>query len=554
MNTAMNTNFLHTIPLLPRFLLHSTRLLLWTCCLPLAAAADDGQIADSKIVTAQIDQHIQSAWQQRGLQPATTCSDTEFLRRLSLDLTGRIPSPAELTEFLSQPEAQRRSAAVERLLASTESARHLAETFDTLLMGRGRPRDYQRRKQQDWLTWLERQFHQNRPWNQVVHDLLLARPNQKTDRGAVWFLYERENNHQKIAEAIAPAVFGIRIECAQCHDHMVATEIEQRHYWGLVAFFNRSTNADTPAGPQLAESAIGGFSDFAGLEGDSHPNLLTFFASDTVAETRPAAGEKQQDSDDLYTPSPAADAPRIPKFSRREAFVREIVDQHPLVARAFVNRAWAMLLGRGLVHPFDQMDSAHPPSHPELLDWLANDFRTSNHNVRRLLRALLLSQPYALSSVRPAAADNPADFTYFLEKPLTAEQLLRSWNVALHAHPETDQQPLNEVRSVFPEVLPETITTGIDKALFLSNNPVLPQLIAASTADGGLLHSLTTATSPEAAVTTAFQRIYARSPSAEEQQAITLYLQQHSNANDTSNAWQQVLWAMLTSAEFRFNH
>jgi hypothetical protein len=126
--------------------------------------------------------------------------------------------------------------------------------------------------------------------------------------------------------------------------------------------------------------------------------------------------------------------------------------------------------------------------------------------------------------------------------------------VALHGHPETDQQPLNEVRSVFPEVLPETITTGIDKALFLSNNPVLPQLIAASTADGGLLHSLTTATSPEAAVTTAFQRIYARSPSAEEQQAITLYLQQHSNANDTSNAWQQVLWAMLTSAEFRFNH
>lgn len=554
MNTVMNTSLPHTTSAVSRFFLISAALLLNSCCIPLAPAADDSQTADSLAVSAHIDQLVQSAWQQRGVQPAPACSDTEFLRRLSLDLLGRIPSPTELTEFLSQPEPQRRTAAVDRLLASTESARHLSETFDTLLMGRGRPRDYQRRKQQEWLTWLERQFHQNRPWNLTVHDLLLARPEQKADRGAVWFLYERENNHQKIAEAIAPAVFGIRIECAQCHDHMVATEIEQRHYWGLVAFFNRSTNADSPAGPQLAESAIGGFSDFAGLEGDSHPNLLTFFASDTVAETRPPAGEKQQDSDDLYTPASTAGTPRIPKFSRREAFVREIVDQHPLVARAFVNRAWAMLLGRGLVHPFDQMDSAHPPSHPELLDWLANDFRNSNYNVRRLLRALLLSQPYALASVRPTAADNPADFAYFLEKPLSAEQLLHSWNMALRGQSESDPQPLNELRTAFPEVLPETITTGIDKTLFLSNNPVLPQLIAASTTDGGLLHALTTAPSPEAAAVIAFQRVFSRSPAEEEQQAIINYLQQHSTANDTSKAWQQVLWAMLTSAEFRFNH
>src|SRR5262249_41118676 len=151
-------------------------------------------------------------------------------------------------------------------------------------------------------------------------------------------------DHQAIAEAVAPIVYGTKINCAQCHDHPLAREIKQAHYWGLVAAFNRSKNVE--GGSTVGESAIGGFVNFTNLKKESQPAVVTLLNGRTIEEARPSGEEK--DSDDNYV-DPKAKI-RVPKFSRREAFADAATRDNPLLARAFVNRMWSVFLGRGIVN------------------------------------------------------------------------------------------------------------------------------------------------------------------------------------------------------------
>jgi hypothetical protein len=347
-----------------------------------------------------VDRFLELAWKLDKVTPAKATDDNAFARRLYLDLIGRIPTTEETRRFASDGKRDKRARLIETLLASDDYARHMREVFDYVLMGRPTRRWEDRRANEKWFTFLEDAFRRNRPWNEVVREIIVARPERSEDRGAVWFLYERDNNPQAMAEALAPVAFGVQIKCAQCHDHMVAREIKQAHYWGMVAAFNRSKNVDTPNGPGLSESAIGGFVSFANLKKESQRAELTFFNGRKVNEGWPKDGEKETDSPELYlipppnppktTNAPSGNAPRrrregvtkadqpaVPKFSRRAALADAVTRDNPLLARAMVNRVWAMLLGRGLVLPVDLMDSKHPPTHPELLEWLARDFERS---------------------------------------------------------------------------------------------------------------------------------------------------------------------------------
>ena len=506
-------------------------------------------------LTKQIDALAAKKWNESGVTPAKPASDEQFVRRVYLDLVGRIPTPAERQTFLDDDRKNKREHLVDLLLGSEDYAQHFADVFDVLLMGRGTEKNYRERQNSGWRKWIERVFRENKPWDQVTRDILLARPESREDNGVTWFLYERNNDHQKIAEAIAPAFFGIRIECAQCHDHMVATEIEQKHYWGLVAFFNRGKNKQTKVGPRVAESAIGGFSEFANLEGGSSPNLLTFFEAKTVDEKRPAAKEKQEDRGELYVPAKLEGGPRVPKFSRREAFANEIANGHPLIARAFANRIWALLLGRGIVHPFDEMDSMHPPSHPELLDLLAEEFRKSNHDIRRLVKAIALSRAYQLDSKRPTGVDDPATFAWYLERPLTAEQLARSALLAVKGEFKNDDPLFGKLRKPVPDVMPETITTDITETLFLANNKAINELVVATQNEKHLVSRIQKQKSFTKQNGLAYLTLFGRAAFDDELQRIQTFLEAEGKDQQSSrHRWQQVIWAMLTSAEFRFNH
>jgi hypothetical protein len=499
---------------------------------------------------AVINRLVEHRWQAAGVAPSPPADDPAFARRVYLDLAGRVPTVAERRAFLDLPEPSRRIELVDALLARPEFGRTLREVFDVVLLGRGPPSALDRRREYHWHAYLEHCFNHNRPWDQVCREMLLARADGAAQRGANWFLFERDTRYQEIAEAISPAVFGVQIQCAQCHDHPAADEIKQRHYWGLVAFFNRGKSV-TMSGPQVAESAVGGFSKFADLSGASSDAVLTFLGDVVVDEPRPPDGQKQEDADSLYLPSPPPGTPRVPAFSRRQRFVDDVLHHHPLLARAMVNRLWALWLGRGLVHPVDQLDSQHPPSHPQLLDWLSADFRDHGYDVKRLARAILLSRPYQLAARGSGPPVDPALFAHALDKPLTAEALARSLAVALDQHPqaELDRELQREFRQTFPEVLPEVSVGTPGQALFLSNDPRVQRVFLdppAGSAWAALLES-----PPADPVGELFERFFSRPPADDERAQATSFWQAQA---DHRRALANLAWALATSAEFRWNH
>ena len=479
---------------------------------------------------------ISEGWARAGVKPAAAVPDAVWCRRVYLDLAGRIPTQAELAAFVAAPQ---RDALIDKLLAAPEYAVRMRELWDTFLMGRLlRQNPDGRRKGSGWWTFLEKAFKDNRPWNEVVYDVLCAKPDKAPDRnGASWFLFERKNDYQKIAEAVAPVVYGTKIDCAQCHDHPLAREVKQAHYWGLVAAFNRSKNVDASTG--VAESAVGGFMNFTNLKKESQPAVVTLLTGRTLPEVWPGGETKEKDGPELYEDHKAA--VRVPKYSRREAFAEAATQDNPLLARAFVNRMWAAFIGRGIVNPPDEINERNTPSHPELLEWLAQDFAAHHYDTRRVVREIVRSRVYALGASDAA----PELFAGMLERPLTAEQLARSWRVALDL-PPNDDEFRRQVISAIPDVLPREYNATFQQAQFLSNSPTINALLKA--AQGGVIARLTALPEATTRIREAFQAVYGRAPGAEESAQAAAFV--NANAAHPAEATRDLLWALLTSAEF----
>lgn len=493
-----------------------------------------------KSITEASDVLIGDGWRKNRIQPSPRLEDRIWCRRVYLDLAGRIPSLAETDAFLALPEENRREILVDRLLASKEYVIRMRELWDVFLMGRPkRSGQEDKRKQNGWWSFLETAFRKNRPWNETVRAILAARPAKPEEKGSSWFIYERKNEHQAIAEAVAPLVYGTKIDCAQCHDHPLAREIKQAHYWGLVTAFNRGKNVDGTA--DVGESAVGGFPNFTNLKKESQPAVVTLLTGRTLPETWLAGDKKEEDSDDKYI-DPKAKV-RVPKYSRREAFADIATNENPLLAKAFVNRMWAAFLGRGIVHPADEINARNVPSHPELLEWLAKDFASHGYDVRRLVRGIVLTRAYGLAS---GSEETPPDaFARALERPLAAEQIARSWRVACGLAAEDEALRRALVNSI-PDVLPKEYTASFQQAQFLTNAPTITQLL--KTTPGGTIEKMAALSDAHMRVKAAFEAVYGRGPDAEELERCTAFFSQREQR--TSEACRDLLWALLTSAEF----
>jgi mono/diheme cytochrome c family protein len=514
----------------------------WIAAMTAAPATSKPAVVETRkfdSIPQAVDTLIAEGWAERHLQPAPAADDRTWSRRVYLDLAGRIPTAAETAAFLQKPADTRHAALVDQLLASAEYPVHMRELWDFFLMGRAkRDNQEERRRKNDWWTFLETAFRTNRPWNDTVHDLLAARPEKPESKGAAWFLYERRNEHQRIAEAVAPIIYGTRVDCAQCHDHPLAREIKQAHYWALVAAFNRSKNVEK--GNEVAESAVGGFINFTNLKKESQPALLTLLTGRTVDEPRPAGGQSESDGDDKYV-DPKAKV-RVPKFSRREALADAATEDNPLLARAFVNRMWATLLGRGIVQPADEMNARNVPSHPALLDWLARDFAGHGYDARRFIRGIVLSRAYGLAH---GADPAPEAFAAALERPLSGEQIARSWRIAATLPPEDDALRIAVIKAL-PDVLPKEFNATFQQAQFLTNSPLLTDLL--KPAPGNTAERLALLPDATARARAAFQAAYGRDPDPEEAAQTTTFLQQR--PDKPAEAVRDLLWALTTSAEF----
>ena len=232
---------------------------------------------------------------------------------------------------------------------------------------------------------------------------------------------------------------------------------------------------------------------------------------------------------------------RVPKFSRREAFAEAATRDNPLLARAFVNRMWAVLLGRGIVQPADEINARNVPSHPELLDWLSQDFAASRQDIRRLVRGIALSRAYALSPSDAA----PEKFAGALERPLSAEQIARSWRVAAGLSAE-DNALRRGVIAAMPDVLPKEYNATFQQAQFLSYSPALANVLKPETE--GTLARLVAIAGSEERVRQAFLAVHGHGPDSVEAKQAKAFLD--ARPDQPAEAVRDLLWAMMTSAEF----
>lgn len=495
-------------------------------------------------LVGQLNRVLATMWQAQGVTPAEPASDTEFLRRVYLDLTGRIPMVSEVYDFLVADEADRREQLIEQLLQSRDHSTHLATVWRKLLLPDGIDvATYGGTEKFD--QWLADRFEKNVPYDQLVRELLLAE-GRVSDSGPILFYATLKLNPEELAAKTSRTFLGMRMECAQCHDHPFDASISQQDFWGFAAHFAQISR---PKGRMEMTSSV------LRVRDNNRGEVLLPDTEEVVPPQLPYQLSGRPDA--------AADR------SRREVLVDWITNkQNDRFARATVNRVWQHLFGLGLVEPADDMRSDNPVASPEALDLLSLDFAASGYDLRRLFRTLALSEAYQLTSGAPA--DEPSQALVFARmniKSLTADQLYDCISVATQFEamgggnaPEGALVRIgNATRQAFIEQFrapPGQRTdyqAGIPQALTLMHGPLVHG--GTSLATSGLLKSLNAPFfSDQQRIETLFLSTLSRYPTAQEQQDMLAHLEAADSAELRSQALGDILWALLNTAEFTFIH
>ncbi len=489
-----------------------------------------------------VDRELESLWRGQGIMPAEPALDHEFLRRIYLDLTGRIPTVAEVQAYISWGDS-RRDRLIDELVASRDHATHWAAVWRQILIPRGV--DLVRLGGTEaFETWLADRFGANAPYDTIVRELLLAE-GRLGQKGPLLFYAALKMEPEQLAGQTARAFLGIRLECAQCHNHFFDDRIAQTDFWSYAAFFARISR---PRGKmEMASPVI--------RVRDNQQGEVVIPDTDRVMAPKFPLGTEAPDTDD--------------DRSRRQRLADWMVaPENPYFARATVNRVWAHLWGRGIVEPVDDMRPGNLPVSAKLLDDLAGYLIASKYDMRGLIRVLVQTQAYQLSSRSPV--DDPSSMMHFARmgiKSFSAEQLYDSIAVATQVDgvgvPAAAAGPLlrqqNMSRMAFVEqfrALPGQATeyqSGIPQALTLMNGPLVHN--ATSVGSSGLLRSLQAPFfTDKQRLETLFLATLSRYPSPEEEEALLKYLEGDDQGGQLETALGDVLWALLNSAEFTLNH
>lgn len=510
----------------------------------------------------RIDQAIAA---KPNFQPAAPADDAEFLRRIYLDLTGSIPTVTDARAFLADTAADKRAKLIDKLLATPEHPRHLQHVFDAMLMER-RPDKHVPRAQ--WQEYLRASFADNKPWDELVREIVSADGVDPKLRPAAKFYLDRLGEPHLVTRDLSRLFLGMNLQCAQCHDHPLVPAYKQDHYYGLFAFLNRSYLFTDPKNKQtvLAEKADGDVTFVSVFD----PAKLTKSTGPKMPNAQ-AVKEPALEKGKEYDVAPAKDVRPIPKYSRRSQLAVHLAnaDQAPF-KRNIANRLWALMMGRGLVDPLDRDHPDNPPSHPELLTLLADQFAALKFDMRAFLRELALSQTYQRSSVPPAEAKEiaPESFAIANLKPLAPEQF--AWALmqgtgfsdaerqtlaknltepALYAKQAAAAAPVVNLFAA-PAGQPQGFQPTLDQALFLANGGAVRGWLTVR--PGTLLERLGKLQQADEVAEELYLSVLTRRPSDEERKEVAEYLKRR--AGERPAALKDLAWALLASAEFRFNH
>jgi hypothetical protein len=504
-----------------------------------------------------IDFFIDAKIKEANATPAARADDANLIRRLTLDLVGRIPTVAETTAFVESKDPAKVNQLVDRLLASSGYARHQASEFNALLMAgtRGSIREY-----------LVAAFAENRPWDRIFRELILPNESDAKQKQAGEFLRQRVTDLDRTTSDISAAFFGVNISCARCHDHPLVSDWKQDHFFGLKAFLNRTFDN----GGFLAEREYGKvkFKTVKGQEKVAGYMFLTGTGLTEAIPDDPPADVQKKEKEQFDNFKKNKQVPPTPKNSGRAKLVEVALQpgQRDFFARSIVNRLWARFNGFGLVQPLDQMHSANPPTHPELLEWLANDLIEHGYDLKRLIRGIVLSQTYARSS-RWDKGDAPSRdlFAVARVRPLTPSQLATALRLAttdpatLGADLKSDElekklEGLEASAAGFASLIEqpsENFQISVSEALLFSNGDRIQKEFLLDSGDR-LIGRLKGIADPKELIELAIRTTLSRKPTDDEVRVMTEYLAKR--ADRKAEACRQIVWALVTSAEFRFNY
>lgn len=482
-----------------------------------------------------IDQAINQRLSAEQVKASPLADDAEFLRRISLDITGVIPTADRVAAFLDSKDPDKRAKLIDELLADSQYGRHMADVW-TLLMF---PVESNNRRltPEPLAKWLEKEFNGNTPWNKLITELLTSTGTQEQNGAVTYFL--ANPTVDKMTDSSTRLFLGVQLQCAQCHNHPF-TAWKQSEYWAMAAFFMKvrpdNTNKAGKQGtsPGLSEGAM------------ADRGKARLPESAKIVPAKFLQGEQPK----LETKDPYR--PVLAKWMTG--------GENPFFARAMVNRTWAKLFGRGLVNPIDDMHEANLPSHPELLKLLSDQFVASDFDLKHLIRAICNSQAYQRTS-KPANGNESASealFSHMAIKALTPEQLYDSLSKVMgEASKNEGNRRTNGgrvqlgARAAFAAFFrtddnadPTEYAGGIPQALRLMNSAQLNRATP-------LVDQAAKASEPQKAVERLYFGTLARRPSGEEVQKMSAHVAKQS---DAKKAYGDILWALLNSSEFALNH
>ncbi len=469
--------------------------------------------------------------------PSPTATDAVFLRRASLDLTGEQPRPDAVRQFLADSDPEKRVKLVDRLIASADFVRFWEIKLGDLLQissarfGNGAAYYH---------TWLNQQIGENRPWDQSVRTLLTALGNPMIFEGGPVNYALDGPDAQTQAEQTAQRFLGLRLRCAQCHDHPFDVWT-QDDYYGLAAFFAKVQRGGGPGRTEVKLNPKG---------------TVEHLRTKQVVTPRLPGGTLVHLAETDDPRKALADWMTAP--------------DNPYFARAMANWVWAQFFGKGLADPADDLSRSNPPVHPELLDALARHFVDHKFDLRDLIRAVAVSEAYGLSSATiPGNEKDNRLFSHQTPRPLSAHQMADALAQATDVPNRFPNKPPG-TRAI--EVYdPATVSTILDtfgrcartvgcasvstpplslrQSLLLIGGDVIESKV--NSLDGYLANLLELNPEPDEIVENLYLRVVCRPPSAEE---LSRWSAELSRAKSRGEASEDLFWALLNSREFAFNH
>jgi hypothetical protein len=530
--------------------------------LAVSARAEEEQSAAARDVTAlaaRIDEHVAAGWAAAGVKPASPADDAEFLRRVTLDLAGRIPSVYEARAFLKDTSPDKRRRLVEKLLDSPLYIRHFGNVWRNLLIPEAVANIQVRAQIPNFEAWLRKELARNAGYDQMARDLLTAplvggTPQQiYANRGEptpLAYYMAKELAPENLAASTARVFLGVRVECAQCHHHPFASW-KREQFWGYAAFFagvQKRPQANilipAPEKKELHEIKVGG--------------------TDKVVQAMFLDGTKPEWKD---------------KVSGRAALAEWMTrPDNPYFARAGVNRTWYYFFGTGLVDPVDEMVGAEKKECPPgLLDELAKDFAAHQFDLKYLIKAITASRAYQLSSAATdQSQDDPRLFARMPLRGLTPEQLFDSLAEAISYTEDIPEglgpfaalrpnSPRNQFLAAFAGTGEKATDsqTSILQALALMNGRLVADATSLDARRSPRLSALIDAPflTTASRVETLYLATVSRKPTPKEAERMSRYIETGGEAlteqptqEQMNAALADVLWALLNSGEFIVNH